>query len=75
MIQKDSQLILQIPGQGDVPLHPKSQNEFFIKESEYEFYFNVNDSGEIESMTMHPDGGDDVICKRIMEKLVRMELD
>jgi Domain of unknown function (DUF3471) len=65
VIKKDSQLILQIPNQGDVPLLPKSQNEFFIKGSEYEFYFNSNGAGEIESMTMHPDGGDDVICKKI----------
>lgn len=65
VVKKDSQLILQIPGQGDIPLLPRSHHEFFIKGSEYEFYFNVNDSGEIESMTMHPDGGDDVICKKI----------
>jgi len=67
VIKKDSQLILQIPGQGDIPLLPKSQHEFFIKGSEYEFYFNANAAGEIESMTMHPNGGDDVICKKIEE--------
>lgn len=65
VIKKDNQLILQIPNQGDVPLLPKSQTAFFIKGSVYEFSFNVNDAGEVESMTMHPDGGDDVICKKI----------
>ncbi|MBU0475151.1 MAG: DUF3471 domain-containing protein [Bacteroidetes bacterium] len=65
VIKKDSQLILQIPGQGDIPLFPKSQTTFFIKDSAYEFSFNINDTGEIESMTMHPDAGDDVICKII----------
>lgn len=67
VIKKDNQLILQIPKQGDIPLLPKSQNEFFIKGSLYEFSFNVNDTGEVESMTMHPDGGDDVICKKVAE--------
>lgn len=65
VIKKDSQLILQIPNQGDIPLLPKSQNAFFIKGSAYEFSFNVNDAGEVESMAMHPDGGDDVICKKV----------
>ncbi len=68
VINKDSQLILQIPGQGDIPLLPKSQTTFFIKGSPYEFSFNINDTGEIESMTMHPDAGDDVICKIIEDK-------
>ena len=67
VIKKDNQLILQIPNQGDIPLLPKSQTAFFIKGSVYEFSFNVNDDGEVESMTMHPDGGDDVICKKIVD--------
>ena len=67
VIKNDSQLILQIPGQGDVSIFPKSQNEFYINKSVYEFTFNINEAGEAESMTMHPDGGDDVICKRKVE--------
>jgi hypothetical protein len=69
VIKKDNQLILLIPNQGDIPLLPKSQTAFFIKDSVYEFSFNVNDAGEVESMTMHPDGGDDVICKRLEDEL------
>ncbi len=65
VIKNGNQLILQIPNQGDVPLLPKSPTAFFIKGSVYEFSFNVNDAGDVESMTMHPDGGDDVICKRL----------
>jgi hypothetical protein len=67
VINKDSQLILQIPNQGNAPLLPRSQTAFFIKGSEYEFSFNVNAAGEVESMTMHPDGGDDVICKKVID--------
>ncbi len=33
----------------------------------YEFTFNTNEAGEVESMTLHPDGGDDVICKRVVD--------
>ncbi len=65
VIKNDGQLILQVPEQGDIPIHPRSQIDFFINGSVYEFTFNTNDAGEIESMTMHPDGGDDVICKRV----------
>ena len=64
VIRKENQLILQAPEQGDIPIYPKSQSEFYINKSVYEFTFNTNDAGEVESMTMHPDGGDDVICKR-----------
>lgn len=65
VIKNDNQLILQIPEQGDVPIFPRSQNEFYINRSVYEFTFNINEAGKVESMTMHPDGGDDVICKKI----------
>lgn len=65
VIKNDSQLILQITGQGDVPIFPRSQNDFFIKGSEVELTFNINEAGEIESLTVHPDGGDDFFAKRI----------
>jgi len=65
VIKNDNQLILQVPKEGDIPIFPKSQNEFYINKSVYEFTFNINEAGEAESMTMHPDGGDDVICKRL----------
>jgi len=65
IIKNDSQLILQIPEQGEVSIFPESQNEFYMKKSEVEFTFNTNEAGEVESMTTHPDGGDDVICKRL----------
>lgn len=65
VIKNDNKLILQIPGQGDVPIFPRSQNDFYINKSVYEFTFNTNEGDEAESMTMHPDGGDDVICKRL----------
>ncbi len=67
IIKNDSDLILQIPEQGDIPIFPKSQNSFFIKRSEVEFTFNIAEDGKIESLTYHPDGGDDVISKRMEE--------
>ena len=67
VIKNDNQLILQIPEQGEVSIHPRNQIDFFIKGSVYEFTFNITDAEHAESMTMHPDGGDDVICKRIEE--------
>jgi hypothetical protein len=67
IIKNENQLILQIPEQGEHSIFPKSQNDFFINRSVYEFTFNTNEAGEAESMTMHPDGGDDVICKRVKD--------
>jgi hypothetical protein len=67
VIKNENQLILQIPEQGEVSIFPKSQNDFYINRSVYEFTFNINEAQEVESMTMHPDGGDDVICKKVSE--------
>ncbi len=67
VIKNESQLILQVPGQGEYPIFPRSQIDFYLKGSEVEFTFNINEAGEVESMTMHPDGGDDVICKKVVE--------
>ena len=30
-------------------------------------HLTINEDGEVGSMTMHPDGGDDVICKKVVE--------
>ena len=65
VIKNDDQLILQVPGQGDVSIFPRTQKDFYINKSVYEFTFNINEVGKAESMTMHPDGGDDVICKKL----------
>jgi len=63
--KNESQLKLAITGQGEGFLFPKSQNEFYAKTSVLEFTFNINEAGEVESLTVHPDGGDDIIAKRI----------
>ncbi len=67
VIKKDSQLILQVPEQSDLSLFPRTQIDFYINRSVYEFTFNINEAGEIESITMHPDGGDSVVCKKVVE--------
>lgn len=63
----DSQLKGQVTGQGEFSIFPKSQNEFFLKRSELELSFNVNEAGEVESLTIHPDGGDSTTAKRIAD--------
>jgi hypothetical protein len=65
IIKNDNQLILQIPEQGEVPIFPKSQSEFFIMRSEAELTFNINEAGKVESLTVHPDGGDDTIHRKL----------
>ena len=63
----DNQLKVQATGQGEGPIFPKSNNEFYVNVSAVEFTFSTNEAGEVESLTVHPDGGDDVICKKVVE--------
>ena len=80
IIKPDKQLKLQVPEQGEVFIFPKSSKDFFILRSEVELTFNIDEAGEVISMTVHPDGGDDIICKKIVElickrlRLFKMEL-
>ncbi len=59
----DNQLKIQATGQGEGPIYPKSQNSFYLNVSPVEFTFNVNEVGKVVSMTVHPNGGSDIICK------------
>jgi len=61
----DSQLKGQVTGQGEFSIFPKSQNEFYLKGSEVELSFNINEAGEVESLTVHPAVGDSSTAKRI----------
>ncbi len=61
----DNQLKLQVTGQGEAPIIPIAQNLFVIKDIEdAEITFNLNDAGEIESMTLNQHGMDNV-CKKL----------
>ena len=62
-----SQLKVQATGRKEGPIFPKSQNDFYIKGSEVELTFNINEAGEVKSLTVHPDGGDDIICKKSVD--------
>ncbi|MEN8155195.1 MAG: DUF3471 domain-containing protein [Acidobacteriota bacterium] len=62
-----SQLKVQATGRKAGPIFPKSRNDFYIKNSEVELTFNINEAGEVVSLTVHPDGGDDVICKKVVD--------
>jgi len=66
VIKKDSQLILQITGQGEGPIIPISQNKFGIKGIDAQLTFNKNEAGEVESMTLHQNGMDN-ICKKLVD--------
>jgi hypothetical protein len=61
----DSQLKVQATGQGKNPIIPISQNVFVIKGVDgVQFTFNINEAGEVPSLTVHANGQDD-ICKRL----------
>ena len=60
----DSQLKVQATGQGEGPIIPISQNKFVIEGVEAQLTFNKNEAGEVESMTLHQHGMDN-ICKKL----------
>ena len=59
----DSQLKVQVTGQGEIPIIPISPIKFVLKGVEAQLTFNLNEAGEVESMTLHQNG--DHICKKI----------
>lgn len=61
--KNDSQLKVQVTGQGKIPLIPISQNKFGLKGIDAQITFNKNKAGEVESLTLHQNG--DHICKKV----------
>jgi len=61
--KNDSQLKVQVTGQGEIPLIPISQNKFVLKGVDAQITFNKNKAGEVESLTLHQNG--DHICKKL----------
>jgi len=63
----DSQLKVQATGQGEGPIIPIAQNVFVIKGvDDAQLIFNINEAGEVESMTLHQNGMDN-ICKKLAD--------
>ncbi len=62
----DSQLKVQLTGQGEGSITPIAQNLFVINGVEAQLTFNINEAGEVESMTLNQNGTDN-ICKRLAE--------
>jgi CubicO group peptidase (beta-lactamase class C family) len=56
-ISKDgSQLNAQATGQGAASIYPKSNNEFYYKIVDAQVVFNLNEAGEVESLTLFQGG-------------------
>jgi hypothetical protein len=62
----DSQLKVQATGQEEGSIIPISQNKFVVKGVDAQLIFNINEAGEVESMTLHQNGMDN-ICKKIKD--------
>jgi GTP:adenosylcobinamide-phosphate guanylyltransferase len=54
--KEGKQMKAQATGQSKFEIYPKSQNEFYIKIVEAEVIFNVNENGEVESLTLLQNG-------------------
>lgn len=62
----DSQLKVQATGQGEGSIIPIAQNVFVIEGVEAQLTFNINEAGEVESMTLYQNGMDN-ICKKLVD--------
>ena len=58
------QLFLQLTGQQQFPAYASSEKDFFLKVVEASITFNKDADGNIESLTLHQ-GGRDQIAKRL----------
>ena len=64
VIKEGKQMKAQATGQDQFEIFPESENVFYPKIFEAQFTFNKNEAGEVESMTLHQNGQDN-ICKRL----------
>lgn len=61
-----TQMMAKATGQGMATIFPKSQNEFFLKVVDAQLRFNLNDEGQVESVTLFQ-GGRETTGKRMSE--------
>lgn len=54
--KEGKQMKAQATGQSQFEIYPKSQNEFYVKIVEAEVIFNVNENGEVSSLTLLQNG-------------------
>ena len=62
--REGTQLSAQATGQPAVPIYPKSKNVFFYKVVKAQLTFNRNDTGEVESVTLHQ-AGQEIVGKKL----------
>lgn len=62
--RNEKQLYAQATGQSKFELFPSSENEFFLRVVEARVSFNKNDSGKVESLTLHQ-GDQDILAPKI----------
>ena len=60
----ENQLKAQATGQGENPIFPKSQNVFYYKVVEAQLTFNINEAGDVQSVTLLQ-GGQEIIGSRL----------
>ncbi len=61
-----SQLKAQATGQSEFDIYPRSENVFYLKVAEAQVTFNINENGEVVSMTLLQ-GGQETIGQKLME--------
>lgn len=60
VVKEGNQLKVQATGQGQAEIYPISKNVFYFKVAEAQIAFNVNDLGQVESMTIFQHGKETV---------------
>ena len=54
--RKDNQLLLQATGQPQFEIFPSAENKFFLKVVEASITFNNDETGKVDSLTLHQGG-------------------
>lgn len=62
--KENLQLHVQLTGQPAFEIYPESESKFFLRVVEAQISFNKNEEGEVESLTLHQ-GGRDQVAKKV----------
>lgn len=55
--RENGQLMGEAPGQGKLELYPESENKYFVKSADIQLEFIKNESGVVDRMIVHQNGG------------------
>ena len=62
--KEGTQMYAQATGQSRAEIYPSAENKFYMKVVPAQLTFNLNEAGEVESLTLHQDG-QEMLAKKV----------